>query len=127
MTTKTRIVAALALLSLLAGAAACSGGSGSSDGASRHADDLTVCFYDGGPCADVPDPGSAFEAGAPSVPGFPEAGAPAPGSPSFGLCGFDAKYPTEYWSAVGAASVKPCWMGCASTECCYAGLACVAQ
>lgn len=118
---------------------ACSSPGGASHGgASRQ--DLTLCFGDSGYCIDA------------DVPGFPEAGPfpfPTPPPPVWGDAGvsFDAgftgwdasfgvnycpwqdpKYYTEYTQAlVTPPGIKPCWMGCAATECCYDNLACVGQ
>ncbi len=123
---------------VLCGAAACAGSTSDNEGGTRRADDLSICFYDGGPCidADIPDPSGMFEAGAPSAPTPPASPTwPDPdagsrfgfdASSSFGFCTFDPKYATEYATALVSGAFKSCFTGCDPTECCYAG-ACVAQ
>jgi hypothetical protein len=124
-------VGVFALAAAAASVIACAGSAEDhGNDSSRRAEELTVCFYDGGPCidADIPDPSTMFEAGAP---GFPEGGGfggggGGGGGSAFGMCGFDPKYPTEYWTAVMGGTFKSCMMGCAAGECCYGG-ACVAE
>lgn len=130
----------LTVLLVPAAAASClSGGGEEKTGTSSAAQQ--VCVFDAA-CVNVPDavapqwpeagfPG--FDAGIPTFP-WPDAQAPT-WPPPFGddadaFLGFcnalDPKYYAEYVQAVSTLHVTPCY-ACAPTDCCYEGLACVAQ
>jgi hypothetical protein len=118
--------------------------------ATQSSDPLQVCLYDAA-CVDLPDAGlppwpdagfppppPPFDGGFSQPPPFPDAGFPgfdAGWPPAYGfdaasfapLCNaFDPKYYAEYAQALGTLQVTPC-SSCAAAECCYQGLACVAQ
>jgi hypothetical protein len=115
-------------------AAGCSGHDQGPQG--TRSDGLTVCWGDSGLCVNTPD----FDGGGGFFPGFD---ATTPTWPDAGFGGFggfngfdagnpfcnwtDPKYAQEYQTAAFSAALKPCAFGCAATECCYAGLSCVAQ
>jgi hypothetical protein len=115
---------------------------------------VQVCLTDAGPCVDLPDAFPApwgddggalppppsldagfpgFDAGVPPFPGFSDASVPG-WPPSFGadagypaVCDpLDPKYYGEYLQAFSTFQVTPCF-ACTAGQCCYDGLACVAQ
>jgi hypothetical protein len=133
MSTRVRMVLAAACFATLGVTIACSDHPGT-HASSKSQQDLEMCFGDSGYCIDADIPG--FDGGFPGFPdaggfpGFPDSGfgfgVDAEG-PFFGYCGWDPKYVTEYDTQVMTFTVKPCFMGCAATECCYLNLSCVAQ
>lgn len=128
---RMKIRTVLLVSAVFSTAIACSsaGSQRGDDESARKSEPLTMCFYDGGPCidADIPDPSTMFEAGAPAPPPpvFPDPDAGFGGAAFF--CGLDPKYVTEYTTALMTGAFKSCMLGCGAGECCYAGIACVAQ
>lgn len=126
----------VAALGLSASAFACMQGP---EEAKTSSEPVQVCFTDAA-CVDIPDAGLPPwpDVGVPPPPAFPDAGFPsafdAAWPPSYGfdaglapLCNaFDPKYYAEYVQALGTWPVVPCF-ACAANQCCYQGLACVAQ
>jgi hypothetical protein len=122
------------VLLVLASTASCLSGGEEKTGTSSAAQQ--VCVFDAA-CVDFPDasaPGwpeaglPAFDAGVPTFP-WPDAQAPTwPDAGAFAaFCdAFEPKYYAEYVQAVSMLQVTPCY-ACAPTDCCYQGLACVAQ
>jgi hypothetical protein len=138
MATRSRIP--LAALAFFSAAAVCVAACSSPSPDDRHGgasrgEGLTYCFGDSGLCIDADVPGFPDASPFPTPPPWPDAGASFDASipgwdASFGVnyCPWqDPKYVTEYQTAVWTAAVKPCWLGCAATECCYDNLSCVAQ
>jgi hypothetical protein len=138
MAMRSRFSLTAAAMALFSAAGVCVAACSSPGGADHHggasAQDL-ICFGDSGLCIDADVPGFPEAGPFPSPPPWPDAGFPSfdagiPGwDASFGVnyCPWqDPKYTTEYQASVWT-GVKPCWLGCAATECCYANLGCVAQ
>jgi hypothetical protein len=104
------------VLLVLASTASCLSGGEEKTGTSSAAQQ--VCVFDAA-CVDLPDA---------SAPAWPDAGFPGFDAGAFaGFCNaLEPKYYAEYLQAVSTLHVTPCY-ACAPTDCCYQGLACVAQ